>query len=78
MEEKAAADIVILFSTRPEYASFAGNNPDPDCYMIVTKSSDTSLLWFDSGYVANGGLWFIVNLRKKIEEGLKPGEAWRN
>jgi TPR repeat protein len=68
VEEKAAADIVILFSTRPEYASFAGTNPAHDCYMIVTKGSDTSLLGFDSGYVANGGLRFIVNLRKKMEE----------
>jgi hypothetical protein len=78
VEEKAAADIVILYSTRPEYASFAGNNPGPDCYMVVTNGSDTSLLWFDSGYVANGGLRFIVNLRKKMEESLKSGEAHRN
>jgi len=70
VEEKEKADIVIVFSTRPEYAP-VGTDSRMDCYMIVTKNSDASVLWTGAGYTVNGGKKLISNLRKKMEEGYK-------
>ena len=57
-----------VFSTRPEYAP-VGTDSRMDCYMIVTKNSDASVLWTGAGYTLNGGKKLVSNLRKKMEEG---------